>query len=140
MIQGIPGNKYQTQDVLSNKYQPVKGLRLLTWPQLEKIQARYGALRTFLAEYDEAEAQLIMVVKRGHLRFVETSANGHLPAEGKKALPWETVKDIDAKLCSLCVFTSETGGEARLALVITWLGKIEMKMILSEELSPTRGY
>jgi hypothetical protein len=130
MIQGVPGNKYR----------PVEGLRLLTWPQLEKMQARYGALRTFLAENDEAEARLIMVVKRGHPRFaeLETSANGHLPAEGKKALPWETVKDIDAKLCSLCAFTSETGGEARLVLVITWLGEIQMKMILSEELSPTR--
>lgn len=123
-----------------NKYKPVKGLRLLTWPQLEKIQARYGALRSFLAEYDEAEARLVMVVKRGHPRFaeLETSANGKLPTEGKKALPWEKIIEIDARLCSLCAFTAETGGEARLILTITWLGEIKMTMILSEELSPAR--
>lgn len=68
----------------------------------------------------------------------EIPTNGHRPAKGLLRLTWPQVEMIDAKISSLCGFTEEGGGEARLVVVIK-KGKVRfVEMVLSEELSPTR--
>lgn len=118
---------------------PAKGLLRLTWPQVELIQAQYAKLWSFVANNLDSEARLVLVIKRGKTRFIEleTSAS-ELNQNGQKILPWTTIQVIDAKLSSLCGLTEETGGEARLVLSIGHQGEIQMKMVVSQELCPTR--
>jgi hypothetical protein len=68
----------------------------------------------------------------------EIPANGFKPAKGLLRLTWPQVELIDAKISSLCAFTEQTGGEARLVVVIKRGIPRFVEMTHSEELSPTR--
>ena len=121
-------------------YRPGNGLLRLTWPQIEAIQAKYARLWVFVSEQGDAEARLILVVKKGKVRFVELESSVENPNGHERAqLPWSTLQMIDAKLSSLCGLTEQTGGEARLALTVSPRGEIQMRMVVSEELSPARN-
>ncbi len=70
----------------------------------------------------------------------DISANGFRPAKGLMRLTWPQIEKIDAVVSSLCGWTEETGGEAKVTLIIK-KGKLRFveRPVLSEELFPTRS-
>lgn len=54
----------------SGGYRPATGLSRLTWAQVEKLDAVVKAMCELTAR-DDSEARVVLVVKRGRLRFVE---------------------------------------------------------------------
>ena len=69
---------------------------------------------------------------------MEKSGNNYQPARGLLRLTWPQIELIDAKVSSLCAFTEENGGEARLVIVIK-KGKVRfVETVESEELRPNR--
>jgi hypothetical protein len=65
-----------------------------------------------------------------------TPTNHHPPAQGRLRLTEAQINDIDIKLSSLCAYTEQTGGEARLTIVVK-RGKVRfVEMTTSEQVSP----
>ncbi len=58
-------------------YQPAKGLVRLTWPQVEAIDARVSQL-CVLTEQSQGEARVVLVIRRGQVRFVEQTTSEEL--------------------------------------------------------------
>jgi hypothetical protein len=59
------------QDITTtNGYRPAKGLLRLTWPQIETIDAKISSLCAFTEE-SSGEAELVIKIKKGKVRFVE---------------------------------------------------------------------
>jgi len=62
----------------TNDYQPpAKGLLRLTWPQIEMIDAKVSSLCGFTEE-NGGEARLVIVIKQGKVRFIETVSSEQL--------------------------------------------------------------
>lgn len=120
-------------------YQPAPGFLRLSLSQITELRRLHGLMAAFLAEHAGAEARLVLIVKRGKLRFaeIELPAQGDFPTRGHGRLPDATLQQVDAKLSSLCAFTAD-GGEARLILEINSRGETGMRMVLSQELGPAR--
>jgi hypothetical protein len=60
----------------------------------------------------------------------------YTPYRGLLRLAWWQILAIDAKLSSLCSYTEENGGEARLVIIVK-KGKIRhIERVLSDELTP----
>jgi hypothetical protein len=56
----------------ANGYRPAKGLLRLTWPQVEQIDAMVSSLCALTEQNGEGdEARLVLVVKRGKLKYAE---------------------------------------------------------------------
>jgi len=67
-----------------------------------------------------------------------TNVPSYRPAQGLLRLTWPQVEQIDAKISSLCAYTEETQGEARLVIVIK-KGKVRfIESVASEEFAPAR--
>jgi hypothetical protein len=125
-----------TQGATTRYYQPADGFLRLSRTQIGEIRRLYGLLSGFLAEQPEAEARLIIVVKRGKVRFGEVELPaGNIPRRGLGQMPDALLLQVDARLSSLCGFT-EHGGEARLVLAFSTRSAMKMRMVLSQELAP----
>jgi hypothetical protein len=125
---------------MTNGYEPASGYLRLTDQQIKSIQAKYAHLWHFVSEQGDAEARLVLIVKQGKLRFVELefSADDDLNGQAQAQMPESALKKADAKLSSLCGLTEQTGGEARLIVIVTGQGDIQMRAVLGEELTPLR--
>lgn len=128
-----------THGATTRFYQPAEGFLRLSRSQIGEIRRLYGLLHAFLAEQPEAEARLIIVVKRGKVRFGEVELPaGNIPRRGLGQMPDALLLQIDAMLSSLCGFTEQVGGEARLVLAFSTRSAVRMRMVLSHELAPVR--
>lgn len=120
-------------------HQPAEGFFRLSNSQIAEIRRLAGLLYAFLMEHKGAEAGLALVVKRGKLRFGELELPaGEIPQQGRGYLSDAWMLEIDAKISSLCAFTEQVQGEARLILQIGPPDRLEMRMVLSQKLSPAR--
>lgn len=52
-----------------DNFRPARGLRRLTWPQVERIDALISSLCKLT--YDGGEARIVLVIRNGKLRFAE---------------------------------------------------------------------
>lgn len=55
-----------------------KGLTKLTWSQIEKIDLKVSSLCALTSQTENSEARLVLVIRRGKLRFAEMRVSEEL--------------------------------------------------------------
>lgn len=117
----------------ANPYPPARGLKRLTWAQVEHLDKLVDAACQL------SFAQLVIVVKKGKVRLIERPVTEAVPTKrmGLKRLTWPQVEEIDTFVDQLCNLTNQSGADGRLGLQIIdgQIGPIQPPVII-EELAP----
>jgi hypothetical protein len=124
-------------------YRPAAGLTILTWPQVEKIDAALSSLESLARHHGQAE-QMNLEVRKGKPRLIrrpltdtELSLQDSPEKRKQKQLrtPWSKIKEIDILIYSLCYLTTN----GAVAVVPVTVSKNEIvigRPFIAEELNP----